>query len=242
MYAFTFIAPTIILELGYTSAQAQLLTIPIYFCSFLSTLGVSWLADRHQRRWPFIVGPYAVALAGFIGLISIPHPRVPGLTYAFLFTIPTGVQSGVITLVSWVSNNLSPTWKRAAGLALTLTLGNLGGLVGSNIYPAHEAPRYWTGYGTSLACVSVAIMCTIILRGVWSRENSKRDKISEAEIRATYTERKLSSFPQLETFANARLQRNFSILVISRLCTATCCKEWCKLAHCWILSLSLTGR
>lgn len=188
--AFIFIAPTIIHQLGYTAAEAQLMTIPIYVTGFLTTIGVSRLADRRQRRWPFIVGPYAVALCGFIVLISIPHPRLPGLTYAFLFAIPAGINPAVITLVSWVSNNLSPTWKRAVGMALTLSLGNMGGLVGSNIFLAHEAPRYWTGYGMSLACTAVGIICTIVLRYVWDRENKKRDRISEEEVRARYTERK----------------------------------------------------
>ncbi|KAM5343861.1 hypothetical protein ACJ41O_012398 [Fusarium nematophilum] len=191
IYAFTFIAPTIIHQLGYTAAEAQLMTIPIYTASFLSTLAVSWYADRCQRRWPFIAGPYTVALCGFIGLLSIPHPRLPGLTYAFLFAIPAGVHPGVITLVSWISNNLSPTWKRAVGMAMTISLGNLGGVVGSNIYLAREAPKYWTGYGVSLACSAVGILCTVVLRYVWSRENDKRDKISEAEARAKYTEQEL---------------------------------------------------
>lgn len=190
MNGFTFTAPTIILELGYTSTQAQLLTVPVYALGVISTLLMSWLADKSHMRWPFIVGPYALALCGFIGLMAIPHPRLPGLTYAFLFTIPAGVHPSVITLVSWISNNLAPSWKRAIGLAISIMVGNLGGLIGSNIYLEREAPSYWTGYGVSAACLVNAIICTFILRYVYARENAKRDKMSEAEIRSKYTERK----------------------------------------------------
>lgn len=213
------------------------MTIPIYFTSFLATLGISWLADRRQRRWPFIVGPYTVALLGFIGLTSIPHPRLPGLTYAFLFAIPAGVHPGVITLVSWMSNNLSPTWKRAVGMAMTLSLGNLGGVVGSNIYLAREAPRYWTGYGTSLACAFVGIMSTLILRWAWSQENKRRDQISESEVRERYTDRKLHHSPMARIVANTLIQRNFSTLVTSLLFTAMCCEEKWKPAHSGLSSL-----
>jgi predicted MFS family arabinose efflux permease len=189
IYGFTFTAPTIILQLGYTSAQAQLLTIPIYAVGFICTLGFSWLADKQQKRWQYIVIPYSLALVGYLGLMFIPHPRFPGLTYAFLFCIPAGVYPGVICLISWVSNNLAPTWKRAVGMAVCIMMGNFGGAIGSNIYLAREAPTYRTGYGMSLACLVVAIASTLVLQFAYKRENEKRDKIPEAEIRAKYTER-----------------------------------------------------
>lgn len=154
----------------------------------LTVLLVSWLADRRQTRWPFIVIPYSIALIGFVALMAIPHPRYPGLTYAFLFLIPAGCSPGVITLVSWVANNIAPTSKRACGLAMAFTMGNLGGAVGSNIYLDKEAPRYWTGYGVSMACTTIAIIAVFVLRWVYKRENARRDLISEDEVRAKYTE------------------------------------------------------
>jgi hypothetical protein len=129
-------------------------------------------------------------MIGFLGLLVIPHPRYPGLTYAFLFPIPIGVYAAVITLVSWVANNLAPTSKRACGLAVSIMMGNFGGAIGSNIYLTQEAPRYWTGYGVSVACAALAIICTFILRWAYKRENEKRDQMSEEEIRAKYSERK----------------------------------------------------
>ncbi|KAJ4228773.1 hypothetical protein NW757_014112 [Fusarium falciforme] len=188
IYGFIFTAPTIIHQMGYTSAEAQLLTIPVYAVGMGATLILSWIADRHQKRWAFVAMPYAVSLAGAIGLLAIPHPRYPGLTYAFLFTLPAGMYPAVISLVSWISNNLSPTWKRATGIAINIMMGNLGGMIGSNIYMAEEAPRYRTGYGVSVACLALAIFCTFVLRFAYDRENKKRDLMSEEEIRARYTQ------------------------------------------------------
>jgi predicted MFS family arabinose efflux permease len=193
-YGFTFTAPVIILQLGYTSAQAQLLTIPVYLLGTISTLAFSWIADRRQTRWPFIVIPYSISLVGFIGLMAIPR-SLPGLTYAFLFLIPAGVFPAVISLVSWVSNNLSPTWKRAIGIATSIMMGNFGGAIGSNIYLARESPVYWTGYGVSVAMLANAILCTLVLRYLWKRENERRDKIPVEEIRQKYTERTLLLCP-----------------------------------------------
>lgn len=129
LYGFTYAAPTIIEELGYTTANAQLLTVPIYVVGVISTITWSVLADKYQVRWPFVVGPYTVALCGFVALLSIPHPKYPGLTYAFLFTIPGGVYPPLICILSWIGNNLAPSWKRAVGMACLISVGNLGGAI-----------------------------------------------------------------------------------------------------------------
>ncbi|KAJ4168749.1 hypothetical protein NW754_010677 [Fusarium falciforme] len=126
IYGFSFASPTIILELGYTAAQAQLLTIPIYFLGACLTLFFAYMADRRRNRWMFIIIPFSIGLVGFVGLLSIPHPRLPGLTYAFLFCIPSGLYPAVIGCVSWVGNNLAPSFKRAISMALLMTIGNLG--------------------------------------------------------------------------------------------------------------------
>ena len=188
-YAFTFTAPQIIVNLGYTAADAQLLTVPIYVGGLITTLICGRLADRYKTRWKFIVFPYTFALIGFIGLLSVPE-SLPGLTYAFLFPVTMGCYPGVITLVSWIANNLAPSSKRACGMALSLMMANLGGAVGSNIFLASEVPRYWTGYGLSAGFLVVAIGCTVLLRSVLMRENQRRDRLTEGDVRAKYTEGK----------------------------------------------------
>lgn len=166
--------------------------MPIYIVGLITTLVMSWIADRRQTRWPFVVIPYSVSLVGAIALMAIPHPRYPGLTYAFLFTIPAGVFPAIISAVTWVSNNLSPTWKRSTGIALAITLANLGGTIGSNIYLAEEAPRYRTGYGVTIAVLVLAIAGTMILRFAYMRINKARDQMTEEEIQSRYTERESS--------------------------------------------------
>lgn len=75
MYGFSFTVPAIIEGLGYTSAVSQLLTVPIYVAGVISVISLSWLADRKQVRWKFIVYPYLVAGAGLVALLAIPHPK-----------------------------------------------------------------------------------------------------------------------------------------------------------------------
>ena len=72
-----------------------------------------------------------------------------------------------------------------------ISLANAGGIIGSNIFIANQAPRYWLGYGFCFGCVCTAILATLVLRYAYKRANEKRNKLSEEEIRAQYTEREL---------------------------------------------------
>ena len=73
-----------------------------------------------------------------------------------------------------------------------ISIGNLGGAVGTNIYLAPEAPLYWTGYGVSLAVVALALAVTVFLRWKLTRINAKRDAMSLEEVHSRYTEAELA--------------------------------------------------
>jgi hypothetical protein len=139
------------------------------------------------------VGPSSLAILALVGLISVPHPRYAGLAYFLLFLLPAGLYPGILAIVTWVSNNIAPSSKRAIGMAVFLMIGNLGGIAGSNIFLTREAPHYWTGYGTGIGFCIVAILCAIILRIAFVRLNKKRDLLDEEEIRAKYTEQELEA-------------------------------------------------
>ncbi|KAF2742359.1 MFS general substrate transporter [Sporormia fimetaria CBS 119925] len=195
VYGFTATVPTVIEELGYSSANAQLLTIPIYVFAAIITLIFAWWSDYARVRSTFIIAGYCIASVGFIAQLAIPHPKYPGLTYGFLFPVAGGLYCPFICLVSWIANSLAPSSKRAVGMALLISVGNMGGIMGSNIYLAREAPKYRTGFGVSLAMCVAAIAMTFVLRWAYGRENQKREQLfrehSEEDIRARYSEQEM---------------------------------------------------
>ncbi|GKZ39790.1 hypothetical protein AbraIFM66950_001220, partial [Aspergillus brasiliensis] len=69
--AFSYTMPTIINKLGFESQNAQLLTIPPYFCGAVSSWLSSRLADRFTWRFPFIVAPMALMLVAFLLLLIL---------------------------------------------------------------------------------------------------------------------------------------------------------------------------
>lgn len=138
-------------------------------------LAFAFWSDKVQQRTPFIAGGFSIAAIGFIGQLAIPHDRLHGLTYFFLFLIAIGLYSPFVCIVCLVGNNLAPSSKRAVGMALVITVGNLGGIMGSNIYIGAEAPNYPTGFGTCLGVVLASITATLIVRRLLNKENRKRD-------------------------------------------------------------------
>ncbi|KAI5356533.1 putative major facilitator superfamily, MFS transporter superfamily [Septoria linicola] len=190
-YAFSFFSPTIIKELGYETWEAQLMTVPIYLLACVVTLAVSIYADTRQQRWKFVVVPYLVAAVGFIALLSIPHPRYPGVTYGFLYLIPMGLSCGVNALIAWIGNNLAPTYRRAIGMAFMSGLANLGGSIGANLYLEEEAPRYPLGFGFSLGVLCAGVVAAMTLKYQLEKINRQRDTMSAEHVRELYTEQQL---------------------------------------------------
>lgn len=195
VYGFTATVPTVVRDLGYSSAHAQLMTIPIYVAGLFATVAVAIWSDHLKQRTPFIMGGFTVAAAGFIGELACPHDRLPGVAYFFLFLIAIGLYCPFTSVVTLIANNLAPSSKRAVGMAVMISVGNMGGICGSNIYFAAEAPSYPTGFGVCLATSVLSVIAAYILRVAYRRDNKQRDALiaqeGEEAIRSRYTDQEL---------------------------------------------------
>lgn len=127
VYGFTATVPSVIEDLGYSSANAQLLTIPIYLAAMIVVLIFAFWSEKVQQRTPFIIAGYSIAVLGFIGQLAIPQTRLPGLTYDFLLPVAIALYSPFIQIVCLTANNLAPSSKRAMGMAILISIGNSGG-------------------------------------------------------------------------------------------------------------------
>lgn len=174
-YATSFFIPTIIKEMGYTSSRAQVLSIPIFVVATVVALIIAVCTDKLQHRYGFCLLGVVVASVGYVLLLCQDHISV-GVKYFALFVIVSGGYITQPVTLTWISNCMSGHYKRSIAAAMQVGFGNCGGIVASNIYITSEAPRYRTGYGTSLGLLWVcAIMCTVLFFGV-TRENRKRDR------------------------------------------------------------------
>ena len=186
LYGISLFLPSIIKELGYKSTTAQLLTVPIYITAAILAVIVGWFSDRAAKRgasrWPYVFVPMCAILVGFIIAISgSAVGGVPGVVYAGVFIATCGIYPAFPGNVTWISNNLAGSYKRAAGMAFQIGLGNLGGAMASNFYRSADAPKYLLGHGLEIGFVVLGLGAVVGLRVSYGVINAKREKSEETE-------------------------------------------------------------
>ena len=189
-YGLKFTMPSITKSMGYTSSQAQLMTIPPYVAGAISAIGMSKLSDKYQWRMPFVVGPMILITIGF----CILTPLAPNITnqipacYIGVMLICIGQYPTNPAGSAWIGGNLAGDMKRSMGLAANIAIGNLGGILGSYMFLDSKKPGYPLGFGLGLALAVLTIFSTLFLEYSYWRINKKRDAMSEDEIRLQSSE------------------------------------------------------
>lgn len=176
-YAGSFFIPSILRELGFTAEGAQVRAIPIFVVAAVATLSASYLSDRLRHRFWFIMFGLVVASVGYIILLCGEGVSAGVKYFALFLVVPGGYIAQPIVLV-WMSNLMSGHYKRAVSSGVQVGLGNVGGIVASNIFLAREAKgaRYPTGYGVSLGMLWICGVASVVLLFYVKRENRRRER------------------------------------------------------------------
>lgn len=193
VYGLNFALPTIINNLGYSAARAQGMSAPPYLFGCIVCIGFAFIGDRVKQRGYVLAAAFALAIAGFIIIITTAgNSSVTGVTLFGIFLTAGGLYAATPPMMAWVANIFEGEVKRGIAISLVPTIGQFGGIIGSNIYLTKERPYYKTGFGVSLGFVVIAgFSFALILRFALKRVNDNRDKMSLEEIRAKYTEEEL---------------------------------------------------
>ncbi|QGI69866.1 hypothetical protein CEK26_002198 [Fusarium fujikuroi] len=152
--------PSITAGLGFADLRAQLMTVPPYAAAYVVTLLVSWSADRHNARALHSAVFSLVGAVGFIASATLPadsySPR-----YGCLIVAACGSFACIPPLLGWLSSNLHSTAAIGLAIALNISMGAPGQIVGVWIYKANEAKKgYPTGHWVN-AGLLLFIMATL---------------------------------------------------------------------------------
>ncbi|KAF7164714.1 hypothetical protein CNMCM6106_001126 [Aspergillus hiratsukae] len=192
-YGIKFTMPTITKAMGFTNTNAQLMTVPPYVAGALSAICFNKLSDRFYWRMPFVAIPLTLVTVGYSIVISFHGQLKENIGPAFFAVILTcmGLYPVHPATTSWTANNLASSSSRAIGLAFNICIGNIGGIIGSYMYIESESPKYYTGFGLSLALGGSGLLVALVLELSYIHANRKKAKVSEAEIRELYTDDQL---------------------------------------------------
>ncbi|KAL1959520.1 hypothetical protein VTO42DRAFT_1965 [Malbranchea cinnamomea] len=174
LYAFSLFIPTIINELGYTSTEAQLLSVPPYAVAAIVTVIIGAVADRTRQRGLCNIFVSFIGIAGFCMLIAA---NSAGVRYAGTFLGAMGIYPAISNTITWASNNTEGVYKRGFTLGLVIGYGNIQGVVSSNIYRGKDAPNFYPGHGTVIAYLVLFQLGGSIVQYIFlRRENGKRTR------------------------------------------------------------------
>ena len=177
LYTFSLFLPTIIADLGFTAARSQLLTVPPYALATILTVLVAWWSERAKRRAPFIIASSPVGIMGYIVLLANTDPtRRPGVSYVGTFFAAAGIYPATALTLSWPVDNVLGQTRRAMVNAMQISVGNLGAVLGTQLYRPATSPRYVLGHSFALAYLAGNILVAVALWWVLHRENERRDK------------------------------------------------------------------
>jgi hypothetical protein len=123
--------------MGFSYAKAQLLSSPPYIFTVFASLFTSWLSDKIRLRWPVLVGQSVIAI---IGLLLVLYPKSPAARYFGLFLATWGTQGNVPATLAYGNNQTARVQKRAVVAAVMISVGAAGGVTGSMIFQAKDAP------------------------------------------------------------------------------------------------------
>jgi hypothetical protein len=174
-YSGAFFTPTILKQLGWTSIHAQVMTIPVFLVATVLALTAAILSDKLKHRFGFVIVGCLVATVGYGILLSMNTVTV-GVRYFAVFMIVGGGYIAQPITLGWLNNNLAGHYKRGPGVAMQVGIGNIGGILASNIYLKSQAPEYPMGFGVGLGCVWICVASSFAFAWYIRRENRLRDE------------------------------------------------------------------
>ncbi|KAF2171485.1 hypothetical protein M409DRAFT_18602 [Zasmidium cellare ATCC 36951] len=175
--SFSTFLPLILRTLGYSTLDAQLLTIPVYVVATISVLAITYFSDRYKNRGYFLIGTFAWLVAGWLILLVSTNQH---LSFAGTFLVGAGTYPTVVLGFSWVLNNCAGFTKRAGTYAVVAMIGQCFALMATELYS--DPPRYYRGNGIALRSAVVGFCTSAVLVVKLKHANEQKTRVASLEL------------------------------------------------------------
>jgi hypothetical protein len=140
------------------------MTVPPYAVAYVVTVAVAWSADRYNARGLHSAVFATIGAVGFLASAVLPADAYAS-RYGCLIVAASGAFSCIPPLLGWLSSNLFSTASVGLAIAINISFGAPGQIVGVWIYKADEKARgYPTGHWTNAALLfAVAAGCLLLV-------------------------------------------------------------------------------
>ncbi|KAL4820434.1 major facilitator superfamily domain-containing protein [Aspergillus spinulosporus] len=178
--------PTILEDMGFESINAQGLTAPPFFVSFIFSILTTWLADRFQQRGLTIV---FFSLVGAVGYVLLAACTSVVVRYFGVFLAAAGVFPCIANILPWVLNNQGSDSRRGMGIVILNIIGQCGPFLGTNVFPTSDGPRYIRGQSICAAFMFFNAILALSLRFLLSWENKRLEQKYGPQSQATIAQK-----------------------------------------------------
>ncbi|KAG0288679.1 hypothetical protein BGZ98_004173 [Dissophora globulifera] len=172
--------PSITLSFGFDPVTTQIMTAPVYACACICTLIFAISSDRFSERGYHAALATSLAAIGYILLIVTRYSSLAA-RYVSLIICTSGVYSFVPIALSWPSSNIGGHTKKGVAIAAIISISQVGGFAGGQLYREDDAPLYVRGHTISACLLVVDTLLILGFKFLLRRENRRRDRLSPEE-------------------------------------------------------------
>ncbi|PBK63050.1 MFS general substrate transporter [Armillaria solidipes] len=181
LYGLAFFTPSIVQSLGYTSARAQLMSVPPFAVAFVLSLTSAYLCDLYHVRGIVCIASIIAALVGFTIFLTSSSAKTQ---YGSLFLSIPGVYTSTPTVATWNAMNSAPHVRRATAIAIAFMMTNAGGILSTWLLGSlSTAPNYVLGTRVMIAFSGGIALGSALCLGYFVRMNQKKRKLLGQEIK-----------------------------------------------------------
>lgn len=178
--------PTVINSMSFSAVTSQILSAPPYLLSFVFVLFIGRFSDSIPNSRGFCLmacsglsatSYFIIALFGHLESSNIISERPSIIVrYIAVYGAALGLFSSVVLIITWNLNN-QPS-KKEKGLAMMVMniVGQCGPLIGVNLFPRSDGPRYVRGMVISGMFMLGVVVLSALLRWKLMRMNKMQGK------------------------------------------------------------------
>ncbi|KAL3466756.1 major facilitator superfamily domain-containing protein [Aspergillus heterothallicus] len=157
VYSLAFFMPIILREgMGFSYALAQVLTSPPYLVAVVLSLLMAWISDKFRVRWIVLC---IQSMTAIVGLLITSYAVPPGVRY-----------------FAYGQNQTAQPVRKGVVSAAMIAVGAAGGVTGSTIFRAQDAPMYLPGMWSTIAMQMLYTVGTFGMSMYLRRQNRLADE------------------------------------------------------------------
>ncbi len=129
---FTVYLPTFVKDMGYTEADAQLMSAPPYVAACVCALLGSFSSSKKNEHGYHLSFFMSICVLGFVLLITLTEKGTAAM-YAGTCLVCCGAFAAFPILLSWLTKNIGGRTKRAMAIGFALAIEQIGGVVAPQV-------------------------------------------------------------------------------------------------------------